>query len=342
VTPSRSYAGLRTFRARDLFAGPGGWDLAAQALGWSPYGWEIDPWTQLTRSAAQLKTAGNDVRDVDPGEGSWDTEIASPPCQAFSDSGLKAARSVLDVILSAVEMYRRGRPPRYSDLAQACGVEGAALVLEPLRVLLGSDARAAAWEQVPSVLPIWEACAVVLRERGWSVATGILSAEMFGLAQLRNRAILVARRDGVEARLPHPTHSRYYPKDPGRLDLLLEPWRGMDRILDVDPDARVGFPRRMDRPGQSVTLDGVEYRARDVRSVQLPSQTITEKARSWSVWEPGQARRPLDLTEAMRLQTFPVSHPFQGPRSQMFLQIANAIPPRLAWYILRELKAVEA
>lgn len=54
------------------------------------------------------------------------------------------------------------------------------LVVEPLRWALALEPRWIALEQVPPVLPIWEAMAAVLRERGYSVWTGCLSAERYG------------------------------------------------------------------------------------------------------------------------------------------------------------------
>lgn len=323
-------------RARDLFAGPGGWDLAAHRLGWFVDGYEIDPDTQLTRRANHLWTAGPDVREVDGTDGDYDLEIGSPPCDAFSTSGLLKARKVVETILSAVEQYRLGWPPSYAELERATGIEGAALVLEPLRVLLRSRARAAVWEQVPSVLPIWEACAAVLRERGWSVATGLIYAEQFGVPQIRIRAVLVARRDGAPARLPEPTHSRYYANEPGRRDMGRLPWVSQGRALGLT-GGYIGFPRRADRPDPAsrITIDGVEYRRRDVRSVDLPALTVTEKARSVSVFPQVGPRRPLSLAEAKRLQTFPESHEFVGSRTSCFLQVAQAVPPVLAEAILR-------
>jgi DNA (cytosine-5)-methyltransferase 1 len=42
----------------------------------------------------------------------------------------------------------------------------------------------------------------------------------------------------------------------------------------------VGFPRAADEQA-SVTINGKEYRARDLRSADLPAFTVTEKSRSW-------------------------------------------------------------
>ena len=82
------------------------------------------------------------------------------------------------------------------------------LVVEPLRWALALEPRWIALEQVPPVLPIWRAMAAVLRERGYSVWTGKLDAERFGVPQTRCRAILIASLDR-EVREPPATHQRY-------------------------------------------------------------------------------------------------------------------------------------
>ena len=53
-------------RALDLFAGPGGWDLAAEQLGVTPVGIEHDKITCETREAAGLATIRGDVSIENP------------------------------------------------------------------------------------------------------------------------------------------------------------------------------------------------------------------------------------------------------------------------------------
>ncbi len=47
----------------------------------------------------------------------------------------------------------------------------------------------------------------------------------------------------------------------------------------------VGFPRKYDGLGDAVIIDGEAYRARDLRDADYPAQVVTEKARSWEVFE---------------------------------------------------------
>ena len=101
---------------------------------------------------------------------------------------------------------------------------------------------------MPQVLPVWHAVAGVLRTIGYSVWVGVLSSEMYGVPQTRQRAILMARLDGV-AEPPKPTHSRYYPLEPDRLDLDVDRWISMAEALGWGMTGR---------PSLTVTSGGVE------------------------------------------------------------------------------------
>ena len=105
------------------------------------------------------------------------------------------------------------------------------LVLSPLHYAARFQPTYLAFEQVPPVLPVWEAMAGELRELGYSVWTGLLHAEQFGVPQTRKRAILMARRDGVEVSPPVPTHSKYHNRTPEKLDEGVQKWVSMAEAL---------------------------------------------------------------------------------------------------------------
>ncbi|MGV7591810.1 DNA cytosine methyltransferase, partial [Mycobacterium kansasii] len=66
-------------------------------------------------------------------------------------------------------------------------------------------------EQVPAVLPVWEAMAEVLETNGYGTDTGVLHTEEFGVPQTRRRAVLIARlgESSEDVQLPKGTHRRY-------------------------------------------------------------------------------------------------------------------------------------
>jgi DNA (cytosine-5)-methyltransferase 1 len=217
--------------AVDLFAGSGGWDLAAETLAIRVAGIEQDAATCRTRRAAGLRTVEGDVRNYGPANfPNARALIASPPCQTFTMAGKGAGRLAMDAILTLVSALGVRQPIDLSALDDRTG-----LVLEPLRWALeaidaGRPYEWIALEQVPTVLPIWEAIATELRREGYEVVTGNLQAEQYGAPQTRKRAILIARYQGKVA-LPAPTHSRYHPRAAEKLDDGVKKWVSMADAL---------------------------------------------------------------------------------------------------------------
>lgn len=216
----------------DLFAGPGGWSVAAQRLGLREMGIETDKAAHLTRRAAGFHTIRASVTDLGPEHFPRARGlIASPPCQTFSMAGRGAGRKALETVLTAVEGMAHGL--RYPLTEWEDPRTG--LVLEPLRWVLDAHAmgrlfRWVALEQVPTVLPVWQTFAPILEALGYSVAVGNLQAEQYGVPQTRKRAILIASLDR-EVALPAPTHSRYHGRAKARLDPGVLPWVSMAQAL---------------------------------------------------------------------------------------------------------------
>lgn len=112
----------------------------------------------------------------------------------------------------------------------------------------------------------------------------MVQAEQYGVAQTRKRAVLLARdadmtADLGPARLPAPTHSRYHTRTPSRVDPGMPRWVSMAEALGWAETELVGFPRKADTD-DVVTIDGQDYRARDLRPADRPMFGLTEKARS--------------------------------------------------------------
>lgn len=315
-----------------LFAGPGGMDIAAEALGLHTIGIEADANTCETRIAAGLDTAWGDVRGHSPAQFPHArTLMAGPPCQTFSATGTGTGRRDLDQVLD-LATHVAARENLY--VAQVAGLlrvtdPRTLLVLEPLRWALaaldaGRPYEAIVLEQVPQVLPVWQAYAAVLRAEGYSVATGVLKAEQHGVPQTRRRAVLVARRDGHPVVLPAPTHRPYVkgvPQHEGDPGLL--PWVSMGDVLPhLGPFTVV-----------SNYGTGGDPKARGRRSQAEPAFTVTGKISRLRLLGPDGHDLPrLTPAEAGLLQTFPADHPWTG--GDIPQQIGNACPPLLARHLL--------
>lgn len=255
--------------ADDLFAGAGGWDLAAVKLGIHARGIENMKEARATRDAAGLTTIHDDVWTYAP-DGTAEGLIASPPCQTFSAAGRGSGRKALDDVLRGIRDGYVQSLDHLRFLGEEVGDQRTALVLTPLHFALAGNYEWLAWEQVPTVLPVWEACAERLRSAGWNVWTGLLQAEMFGVPQTRKRAFLLASHRRPHAREitpPTPTHSRYYSRSPERLDEGVLPWVSMAEALGWPP---VGHMR-------SNYGSGGDASKRGERLLSEPSPTVTSK-----------------------------------------------------------------
>lgn len=315
----------------DLFAGPGGLDVAAEKLGVPTIGVEWDPSACETRRAAGLETVEGDVRAYGPAHfPEADVLAGGPPCQTFTVAGTGAGRRALDDVLGFVKrmVAREEQDDIAQDLARLDD-ERTGLVLEPLRWALEAIKRntpywAIVLEQVPAVLPVWEAYAAALEAEGYSVDCGILRTEEYGVPQTRRRAVLIARMGGEAVALPRPTHRPYrkgVPREAGDQSLL--PWKTMGEVLDRKQKFQV----------ISNYGTGGDPKARGRRASWEPSATVTGKiSRNRVVALDGTELDRFSLAEAGCLQTFPVDYPWSG--SDVSQQIGNAVPPRLAMHIL--------
>ena len=257
-------------KALDLFAGTG-WGVACQRLGIKEAGVEIMPEAVATREANGMETIYRDVWDGlnltaeqhRAAYGSYGLLIASPPCQTFSMAGNGKGRKALNEVIEAIELHA------YKDAAalHAFGEKHdprTALVLTPLAYVWRDRPRLVAMEQVPTVLPVWEACAEVMREWGYDVKVEVLNAEQYGVPQTRKRAILAARRGGP-VHLPQATHSRYYSRTPEKLDPGVQKWVSMAEALGWTADEAEG----------STYTGNNKLAHQSVRSLDLPAPTVT-------------------------------------------------------------------
>ncbi|MEV5541778.1 DNA cytosine methyltransferase [Saccharopolyspora shandongensis] len=326
----------------DLFAGPGGLDVAAHWLGLTVEGVEWDGDAYLTREKAGLLTRHKDVRKLGPQDfpdADFRILAGGPPCQTYTIAGTGAGRRALDDVLKFVKRMASGNESLESirESLRSLNDERTGLVLEPLRWALdahrqGRPYDAIVLEQVPAVLPVWEAYKEALDGIGYKTADPrVLHTEEYGVPQTRRRAILIARRDYVPS-FPQATHYRYrkgVPCPEPESELAFGPgheptrhWVSMGSALKRNEAFVV----------RSNYGTGGDPKARGERASTEPAFTVTGKVSRNRLMIDGTDCGRFEDWEAGRLQTFPRDFPWAG--SAVAQQIGNAIPPRLAAHVL--------
>jgi DNA (cytosine-5)-methyltransferase 1 len=285
----------------DLFAGPGGWDQGIRDLPRCPVhpdrdpssgglGFEFEPNAVATAEAAGHRRVQGDLSKVNPAFFPADGLIDSPPCQGFSPAGTGRGREDFDRLLFAIEQIRvwvvtehsAGFSPEEAIawLEPQLADHKSALILEGIRwaIRMPSLPRWVAKEQVKTVLPIWEAMAAVYRALGYSVWTGLVYSEEYGVPQTRVRAVLLGSLDKDVTAGPTKTHGRYNAKrdrDQQRVDAIaagLKPWVTMAEALGWADDTFThmgdvynskGCIRRLDAPAPTMTasMDNGNFRS---------------------------------------------------------------------------------
>lgn len=170
----------------DLFAGLGGFHQALSALGHHcVFASELDPTlSELYQRNFHIKPAG-DIREAYSTVPAHDILCAGFPCQPFSKAGEQLGFDCPqwgDLFGYVVKILENHKP--------------AYLIIENVPNLMRHDGG-----------KTWRRIEDRLRSVGYSVDSGKLSPHMFGVPQIRDRAIIVGARYGLNAfAWPEATH----------------------------------------------------------------------------------------------------------------------------------------
>lgn len=323
--------------ALDLFSGTG-WGVACQQLGIKEIGIDNSRDVIETRWANGMSGFCADVLSNHLLHAySPDILIASPPCPTFSRTGNRKGFVMLQEVCKAIEQdaiyHSLDAVRRYGQLHDP----RTALVMAPLSYIYHNRPQYVALEQVETVLPVWESYAREMRRMGYTVETGILYAEQYGVPQSRKRAFLVATL-GERTSLPKPTHSKYHTWHPYKMDEGVLPWVSMAQALGIASDEienKLFCPtnlrpksgiREADKPASTLAFG--HENPRWITPAEL------DDYRTNGTPQPGVK---LTHRELAVLQSYPDEFIWKGRKTSVSLQISNAVPPLLAEAVLSEL-----
>ncbi len=340
--------------ALSLFSGAGGMDLGVKQAGFKILAAiEIDPHcceTLRSNFSPESRVIESDVLSVDPyalrdelglREGDLDLLCGGPPCQPFSQIG---RRGGLDdpraELLFEMARFAEALKPKAIFMEQVKGVLTAP----------GADGESGS---------MFAELVRRLETLGYVVEPRILNSADYGVAQRRERLILVAVMEGLSFSFPEATHTTPVSVGQALNNLPLTPpivndHPVADSHVDVTPD---GQRRRMHDVPEGQWLAAQLHLPVEVR--QTLKRKDTTKFRRLSRSEPSLTLRcgeiffhPLEdryLTprEYMRLHGFPDSHMLKGPvRSRsgqaknldQHRQVANSVPPPVARVVANQIR----
>lgn len=347
MPPLRNLKGrILTHTALDLFSGHG-WGVAMRKLGVHEHSVDIMPEVRKTRARnGMTDIVYENAWDVHLAEQlSFDTLIASPPCQTFALEGNGKGRKALKDVISLIAARKYEDVEELQASGHDLGDDRTALVLAPMHYIHKFRPKYVALEQVPSVQPIWEAYAEVLKDWGYSVWTGVLKSEQYGVPQTRKRAILLASTEH-EVTAPTPTNSSFNSRDPYTLDAGLPSWKTIGEALGKVTIEGTGHTadylklskrpnqavRRFDMPAMTMTFGNDYASARILETI--------EDTKEWVIGvgpELYARTEPFTVAHAGKLQSYPEGFVFEGSKFSQFKQVANSVPPAMAENILKHL-----
>lgn len=327
------------FSSLELFAGAGGLALGIEKAGFSTVAcieFDHDACDTLRTNRPQWTVIEDDIANISQldllsyfnlDKGELDLLSGGAPCQAFSYAGKRLGfEDTRGTLFYHYAIFLRQLQPKM-------------FLFENVRGLLTHD-RGKTFATMQAVF----------EEAGYTTQHSILNAWNFGVAQKRERLIIIGIRNDLldKTRFEYPTPHDYKPvlrdvlqdvpdspyspygDTKRKLFELVPPggyWRDIDPTLakaymkscwDME-GGRTGILRRLSLDEPSLTV------------LTSPSQKQTERC------HPLEAR-PFTIRENARIQSFPDDWAFCGSISSQYKQIGNAVPVNLAYEIALKIK----
>jgi len=318
----------RKYQSIELFAGAGG-----LALGLELAGFEAQCLIEIDKHAAQtlrdnrpgwniiendiIKVSEDGITNYLPKDCKIDLVSGGYPCQAFSYAGHKLG---LDDVRGTMFFYFA---KVIKDLSPKV------FLAENVKGLTTHDNG----KTLQTMIEIYESM-------GYTVTWNVLKANNYGVAQKRERVVIVGVRNDIVVKYRLPKEYEYkpvlrdvlnevpesvgekYPEKKRKVLDLVPPggyWRDLpDEIAKeymgksyYSGGGRTGMARRIDWNEPSLTL------------TCSPAQKQTERC------HPDETR-PFTVREYARIQSFPDRWIFSGSMTQQYKQIGNAVPVEFA------------
>ena len=323
----------------ELFAGAGGLALGIEKAGFEAIGLvEFDKAAAATlkHNRPQWNVINDDIANISSlnlseyfslEKGELDLLSGGAPCQAFSYAGKRLGlEDTRGTLFYHYALFLEQLQPKM-------------FLFENVKGLTSHDKG----RTYNTILSVFEA-------EGYEVQSKVLNAWEYGVAQKRERMIMVGIRKDLLNRISftYPTPKEYKPV---LRDILLDcpPSIGMQysdkkrSIFEMVPPGGYwrDIPQEIAKKYMKSTWDMAGGRTGILRRLSLdepsltvltsPSQKQTERC------HPLEAR-PFTIRESARIQSFPDEWEFQGSMGAQYRQIGNAVPVQLAYEVALKIK----
>lgn len=325
----------------ELFSGAGG-----LGLGFSQAGFSIAGAIEVDRDAAQTFRLNNpgvrvleqDVATVDLDvlanigitPGSIDVIAAGPPCQGYSSAGSRDPSDPQNTLYKEVTRIARLLRPKVVLVENVLG----------LRRVNGVGFERSIQRS--------------LNRSGYRVSVPFrLRATDFGVPQARERLVFAARRSDLGSPItpPEPTHAPYQDDEPAN-GLPMTP--SLQSVLEDLPQLEPGVSLEHGEwnGGTIANASTMNHSPKVVQKIAAIAQgggpisyrrlnddvarTLVAGHRALPVHPT--LNRSISVREAARIQGFPDEFVFAGCRSNQPLQVANAVPPPMAFALALHLR----
>lgn len=302
----------------DLFAGCGGFSLGFRNAGLNENGF-VEFWhPAINTHSANFPDAlhiGTDITKIADSKiskfsGKADVIIGGPPCQGFSIAGNRDSKDSRNSLFMEFVRFCRIIQPKIFVFENVIG-------LLSMRTASGEPVKRIIRDEFSKI--------------GYSISAQILNAENYGVPQSRQRVIFIGNRMGKENIFPKPEKSCISVRQAiGNL-----PFYEIPEIQHVCEPLH-GKVKKI-APFLKENEYVYNWKSSNYRTEwNNCSHTLTKSGR----YLHPRFNRYLSVREHARLSSFPDSFKFCGSLQEMYGQIGNAVPPKLAEAIAKSIKAM--
>lgn len=321
----------------DLFCGAGGLSLGFDKAGFSNL-FSIEFNSEFARTYQRnfphhnlivddiRNVSNNQIRDL-VGDIDVDVIVGGPPCQGFSIAG-NIGRTLVD----------DDRNNLFREFVRFVNI------LKPKIFIMENVANLATRLKGKTIKEI--VAEFEIAGSGYSVDYDVLNAVNYEIAQERRRVVVVGIRNDI--------HTKFcYPKKSSNIKTVKD---AIGDLPALNSGEKSTIPNHVAMKHSKQMLEKMSYikdggnrndipekirpKSGDVRkyirySSDKPSVCVTGDMRKIFHYE---QNRALTCRELARIQTFPDEFVFEGKSIQIQQQIGNAVPPRMAYLIAKQVK----